>query len=306
MKELVILSGKGGTGKTSLVGSLAALAENKVLVDCDVDAANLHLITQPEIKKKQSFIGGLKAHINEQKCTACGICVDYCRFDAIKSETKNSADKDLRFFIDDLSCEGCGVCTYFCPEEAIKMGEVKSGEWYESQTRFGPMVHGRLGMAEGNSGKLVALLRSRAREIALAENLDLILVDGPPGIGCPAISSLTGADYVMIVTEPTISGYHDLKRVAKLVRYFNIPASICINKYDINSDISSEIETYASEENIDLLGKLNYDVSVIEAQMAGKTLIEYISNETTDRIKSLWARLKKQIKSKFKTLPDRV
>ncbi len=295
MRELVVLSGKGGTGKTSLVGSLAALAERKVLVDCDVDAANLHLIVEPEIRQRQQFISGKKAVINNARCTGCGLCLVHCRFDAIIQEETDSDEEQYRFRCDPLRCEGCGVCAYVCPEDTIEMRDNVSGEWYVSNTRYGPMVHGHLGIAEGNSGKLVSLLRERARSIAHEKNLDLIIVDGPPGIGCPVIASLTGADYVLIVTEPSLSALHDLKRLLQLVGHFKIPAGLCINKADINPSVAGQIKDYASQQAVRLLAEIAYDSTVTESQAAGKTMIEYIENDSTRQIRSLWTNLRTEL-----------
>ena len=226
MIELTIISGKGGTGKTSVVGSLAALAKNKVLVDCDVDAADLHLILGNNVKKSADFKGGHRASINEELCTGCGICLDYCRFDSIKEVINESTGWVDKFRIDQLSCEGCGVCTQFCPENAIDFDEIVSGQWFLSETKYGPLVHARLGIAQANSGKLVSLLRTKARNLADENRWDLVLIDGPPGIGCPVIASVTGASYVLIVTEPSLSAFHDLKRIMQLMDHFKMPKSI--------------------------------------------------------------------------------
>ena len=233
MKEVVILSGKGGTGKTSIVGSFAALAQNKVLADCDVDAADLHLLLSPSIKQENEFWSGQVAFIDEEKCTQCGLCQDVCRFDAIDD-----------FKIDPISCEGCGFCSHICPVEAITMKESLSGRWFISDTKYGPLVHARLGIAQENSGKLVALVRQHAKQIAERDGLDYIISDGPPGIGCPVISSLSGANLALLVTEPTLSGIHDLERVLGVCRHFDIPALVCVNKYDLNTDNTRQIEDY--------------------------------------------------------------
>jgi MinD superfamily P-loop ATPase len=297
VKELVVLSGKGGTGKTSLLGALATLAGNKVLVDCDVDAANLYLIADPEIRESHTFIGGQKAEINQQLCAYCGECLDYCRFEAVVSVASDVPDREPRFEIDRLNCEGCGVCTYFCPENAINMKPAESGKWHVSDTRFGPLVHGQLGPGEGNSGKLVTVLRKKARDEAESLKCDLILVDGPPGIGCPAIATLTGAGYVLLVTEPSLSAFHDFKRVAQLVRHFKISAGLCVNKYDINKSISGKIEKNAEENGIDILGRLRYDVDFTRAQVLGRTIMEYSTGETANNIRLLWKKLQKRLQS---------
>ncbi|MBW2096651.1 MAG: ATP-binding protein, partial [Deltaproteobacteria bacterium] len=248
MKELVIISGKGGTGKTSIVSAFAALAENKVLCDADVDAADLHLIMAPEILERHDFKGGNKAIIDKEKCTECGLCRELCRWNAISEA----------FEVDPISCEGCGVCWYFCPEKAIDFPEQTCGEWYISDTRFGPMVHGRLGIAEENSGKLVTLARQEAKKLGEAKSLDLILTDGPPGVGCPVIASIGGASAVLIVAEPTVSGRHDMERVAQLAAHFRVPALLSINKFDLNTDEAKAIEHVAGEHNIRVLGRIPF------------------------------------------------
>jgi len=232
MKELVIISGKGGTGKTSLMAAFASLAGNMVLCDADVDAADLHLITAPRVKERHDFQGGHTAIINQDKCTQCGICQDLCKWNAVSDD----------FEVDSIACEGCGVCVYLCPEKAIDFPLNTCGEWFISDTGFGPMVHARLGIAEENSGKLVSLVRKKAKELADEKKLDLILTDGPPGVGCPVIAAIGGASGVLIVTEPTVSGKHDMERVVRLAAHFKVPAMVCVNKYDLNLDQTHAIE----------------------------------------------------------------
>ena len=244
MQELVILSGKGGTGKTSLVAALASLAENKVLCDADVDASDLHLITKPRIVVRQDFRSGHDAVIRPSKCTQCGLCRDLCRWNAVRED----------FTIDPIDCEGCGVCVYFCPEKAIDFPEKTCGEWFISETRFGPMVHARLGIAEENSGKLVSLVRQEARKLAEEKSRDLILTDGPPGVGCPVIASMGGASAALLVTEPTVSGRHDMERVAQLADFFKVPVMVCVNKADLNPESTREIRKYAEEKRLYLPG----------------------------------------------------
>jgi len=289
MKQLVILSGKGGTGKTSITGALAALAKDAVLVDCDVDAADLHLIVHPEIRERHEFSAGEKAEIIQDRCTQCGVCHECCKFDAILKD-ESSPDTVLPVYgVDPLSCEGCALCHYICMDNAIEMKPTVSGHWFRSDTPFGPMVHGRLGIAESNSGKLVALLRATARGIANDHKRDIVIVDGPPGIGCPAIASLTGADYVLLVTEPTLSAFHDLKRIAGLIRHFNVDAGICVNKCDINSSVARQIEDYAGREGFEVLARLPYDNAVTEAQLAAGTIMEFTDSDFTTKMKSLWS-----------------
>ena len=295
MKELVIISGKGGTGKTSVVGALASLAARPVLVDCDVDAANLHLITQPRNGESRSFIGGEKAWIDPEKCRGAGTCANVCRFDAIIASNGQDTSDRPTHSVDPYACEGCGVCFESCPEKAIRMQPAESGEWFTATTRFGPMVHGRLGIAESNSGKLVTLLRTQARELAMTRGLELVLIDGPPGIGCPAIASLTGASFALVVTEPTLAAFHDLRRAIDLAGRLKVPTGICINKFDINQDVTTEIETWAESHGIDVLGRLPYDSCVTSAQVAGKTLTEIGLNPLTQPLAMLWEVVNKRL-----------
>jgi MinD superfamily P-loop ATPase len=265
MKELVIISGKGGTGKTSIVGAFAYLAKNKVLCDADVDAADLHLLTEPTVRERQEFRSGHKAVIDLEKCTACGRCRELCRYHAISEDFK----------IDPFDCEGCGVCVYFCPEKATAFPENICGEWFISDTRFGPMVHARLGIAEENSGKLVALVRQKARALAEGNRLNLLLTDGPPGVGCPVIASLGGASAVLIVTEPTVSGWHDMERVADLARHFKVPAMVCVNKFDLNLEIAPAVERFAEEKGLRILDRIPFDPAFTKSMVQGKTITEY-------------------------------
>ncbi len=284
-KELCVLSGKGGTGKTSLVGALAALVPNKILVDCDVDAPDLHLLLAPEVKSQEAFMGGRKAKIIRELCTDCGRCREVCRFEAISED----------FQVDPISCEGCGVCVHFCSFGAIEFPLALCGEWFISETRFGPMVHAQLGAGQENSGLLVALIRGKAQDLAEEKGLPLILVDGPPGIGCPVISSLTGATGVLIVTEPTLSGLHDLNRVLELAGHFQIPGMVLINKYDLNQEMTDRIETYCREKGLGLAGRLPYDPVVTEAMIQGKTLPELSRNGLGTEIKTIWGRIQEHL-----------
>jgi MinD superfamily P-loop ATPase len=286
MKELVVISGKGGTGKTSLVASFAVLAGQTVVADCDVDAADLHLILNPEVKTRHDFISGHEAVICQAECAGCGICQDHCRFDAIR--LNDSDDCEDMFYIDSYSCEGCGVCVRFCPELAIDFPERLCGEWMVSDTRCGPMVHAQLGVAAENSGKLVSVVRREARKIAAQQNTDLVIVDGPPGIGCPVIASITGADLVLIVTEPTVSGSHDLQRVAEVSKHFGIPAMICINKWDINPGVSGQIEQQAITQGMTIAGRIRYDLSVTDAQVHKQAAVEYQTTGVSHDIHAVW------------------
>lgn len=286
MKQLTVISGKGGTGKTTITAALSSLAANAVIADCDVDAADLHLILAPVIKKEQAFIGGVVASIDPQTCTQCCRCMELCRFDAINA-----------FRVDPLSCEGCGVCASFCPEKAVTMTEKISGRWFVSDTRNGPMVHAKLGIAEDNSGKLVSAVRREAKKIVEQKNFDCILVDGPPGIGCPVIASITGVDLVVIVSEPTLSGLHDLERVAATAEHFNIPALACINKYDINYDMTAKIIDTANHLGITTVAKIPYNKKVIEAMTLQKTLIEHpVDAAIHFEVEKLWDAVLEKLK----------
>lgn len=283
MKELVIISGKGGTGKTSVTASFAVLADRPVVCDCDVDAADLYLVLEPTIRERHEFESGHEAVIRQNDCTGCGICRDLCRFGAIS----NTVDT---FSIDSVSCEGCGVCVRFCPEGAIDFPQQRCGQWFVSDTRCGPMVHARLGVAAENSGKLVSTVRREAKHLAEEENHKMVIVDGPPGIGCPVIASVTGASKVLIVTEPTVSGEHDLERVLSLTRHFQIPTAICINKWDINEEMTQKIEDKARSANASIAGRIRYDSSVTRAQIQKKAVVE-IDAPCADDIKQIWHHL---------------
>ena len=279
MRELVILSGKGGTGKTSITAAFASLAENMVMCDADVDAADLHLILNPDFNKTSDFKGGNEAVINQDKCTECGKCIEVCRFDAI-SDT---------FKVDPIECEGCGVCFDLCPEEAIDFPEVICGQWHISNTRFGPMVHARLGIAQENSGKLVSLVRQEAKKIAQKKDLDLILTDGPPGVGCPVIASIGQATAILIVAEPTVSGLHDMERVGELSRHFNVPGMVLINKFDLNLDQTKKIEEMARESSIKIVGKIPFDETFTHAMIQAKTIFEYSKDsQASIDIQKIW------------------
>ena len=268
MKEIVIISGKGGTGKTSIVAAFASLAKNKVLCDADVDASNLHLVMDPEIKEHHDFESGHTAIIDHDKCTECGLCRDLCNWNAISED----------FVVDSIECEGCGVCYYFCPENAIDFPLNTCGEWYLSETRFGPLAHARLGIAEENSGKLVTLIRQEGKKLAEEKNLDLLITDGAPGVGCPVIASLGGAAAVLIVAEPTVSGRHDMERVVDLAAFFKIPSMVCVNKFDLNPAEGQAIEAFAKERNIRALGRIPFDPAFTKAMIQGKTIMEFDSH----------------------------
>lgn len=295
MKELVVISGKGGTGKTSILACFAALATNKVLADCDVDAADLHLVLKPQIQRREVFIGGKKARIRLEDCAACGQCKDICAFEAIHLDGPANDGVGKTYRIDPISCEGCGLCVRFCPAKAIEFKEVRSGEWFISHTRFGPMVHAQLGAAEENSGKLVTLVRTQARQLAQREGLDLMLVDGAPGIGCPVIASIGGADMALIVTEPTLSALHDMERVRELTRHFEIPTLVCINKYDINRDIAAQIEMRAEALDARVVGKVRYDPVFTESQIMRMPMVEYTNRQVADDVRTLWQNVQESL-----------
>ena len=291
MKELVVISGKGGTGKTSVVASFAALAEGAVLADCDVDAADLHLVLEPRIIKRGKFSGGSRARIMPGHCTACGKCEELCRFDAIFYDGPGNGRVPKTFRVDPIACEGCGVCAWFCAEDAVEFAPVNNGQWFISDTRHGPMVHAKLGVAEENSGKLVSLVRIEAKKLAATRSLDLAIIDGSPGIGCPVIASITGADLVLIVTEPTLSGLHDLGRVTELTKHFGIQTLVCVNKWDLNSELTAEIETNARQIGVEAVGRIRYDRAVTEAQINKQALVEYTEAGAAADLKEVWLRV---------------
>ena len=286
MKELIVISGKGGTGKTSLMAAFSSLAKNKVLCDADVDAADLHLIMEPAVVRRVDFQSGNRAKINNDLCTECDLCREMCRFNAISTD----------YIVNPIDCEGCGVCVHFCPESAIDFPENTCGEWFVSDTRFGPMVHARLGIAEENSGKLVTLVRQEARKLAEKKRLELILTDGPPGVGCPVIASIGGASAVLIVTEPTVSGKHDMARVAQLADHFKTPAMICVNKFDLNLELTREIENYAKAKGLSCLGRIPFDPVFTKAMIQGQTVFEYDGRSTVGAaIQGTWRRLSEKL-----------
>jgi MinD superfamily P-loop ATPase len=286
MKELVILSGKGGTGKTSIVGSFAAIARSKIMADCDVDAADLHLLLNPSIKEKNEFWSGQVAVIDKDTCIECGLCQDVCRFGAVRD-----------YAIDPVSCEGCGFCSHVCPVEAITMKECKSGDWFISESKYGPLVHARLGIAQENSGKLVALVRRQAKELADKNGLDYIISDGPPGIGCPVISSLSGVSLALIITEPTLSGMHDMERVLGVCKHFDVPAVVCINKYDLNDDNTAAIRDYCRQNGIDVAAMIPFDNAVTEAMVKGVSVVEYTDSGVAKEIKKLWQYIDRKLQA---------
>jgi len=282
MKQIVVISGKGGTGKTVVTGSFAALAKNKVMVDCDVDAADLHLLLHPTVKERHEFKSGQTAVIDKKLCKECGKCAAVCRFGAVKTD----------YTIERFSCEGCALCSHTCPHEAIRMEENVAGEWFVSETQHGAFVHAKLGIAEENSGKLVAKIRQIAKELAEKQALDYVIIDGPPGIGCPVIASLSGVDCALIVTEPTLSGLHDAQRVMELAKHFNISVKLVVNKYDLNLSMTEKIEEFCRTQDVPVIGKIAFDKTVVKALVAGKTVIEYAQCLAGDEIRRIWETLK--------------
>jgi len=274
MKQIVILSGKGGTGKTSVVAAFAHLAATGqeqprlVLVDADVDAANLELVLAPKKLKEHEFLGGQIAIINQELCTSCGLCAELCRFDAISQESGV-------YSIDPIACEGCALCFYQCPVEAIRMEEQIAGQWFRSESRYGPLFHAELWPAQENSGKLVALVKEQGRQLAVEEGFDILLLDGPPGIGCPVIAASVGTDLAVIVAEPTAAGIHDMERVLATTDHFDIPALVCINKVDLYPQGVAEIEAYCTREGLQVLGKFPFDTAVTEAMVQGQPVTAY-------------------------------
>ncbi len=282
IRELVIVSGKGGTGKTSITAAFASLAQNSVLCDADVDAADLHLLMAPTVRKKTDFMGGCLAEIRQEDCVECGRCIELCRFEAISED----------YVVDSIDCEGCGVCVDLCPEQAINFPVQKCGEWFISDTRFGPMVHARLGIAEENSGKLVSLVRQEARKLAEKRGLELILTDGPPGIGCPVIASIGGATALTIIVEPTVSGMHDMQRVAELAVHFKVPGLVCVNKYDLNMDMTEKVEAFGRAHNMVVLGRIPFDPIFTRAMIEGKNVLEYAPDSpAAASIKEVWKKI---------------
>ena len=279
IRELVVVSGKGGTGKTSITAAFASLAQNSVLCDADVDAADLHLLMAPTVLKKTDFMGGCLAEIRKNDCVECDRCRELCRFDAISKD----------YVVDSINCEGCGVCVDLCPEQAIDFPIQKCGEWFISDTRFGPMVHARLGIAEENSGKLVSLVRQQTRKLAEERGYELILTDGPPGIGCPVIASVGGATALVIIVEPTVSGMHDMQRVAELAVHFKVPGLVCVNKYDLNIEMTEKIESYSLARNMTLLGRIPFDQLFTRAMIEGKNVLEHAPDSlAAESIREVW------------------
>lgn len=295
MRELVVISGKGGTGKTSLVAGFAALARDAVLADCDVDAPDLHLVLEPAIEKREPFIGGEVARVDSEMCINCGTCRTICRFDAISDHGPANEYASKTSMVDPIACEGCGVCMWLCPEGAIELRPAANGELYTSRTRFGPMVHAQLGVAQGNSGKLVTAVRTRASDIATSTKARLVLTDGPPGTGCPVIASITGADAALIVVEPTLSAIHDMNRVVDLLRHFRVPGLACVNKWDVSPALAEGIHAFASGHGLVDVGQVRYDDAVTGAQLAGLPIVDYTDEGSAHDVREVWERVQETL-----------
>jgi len=288
-RQLVVLSGKGGTGKTSVVAGLASLAPNAVLADCDVDAANLHLVLALERVRTEKFFSGKQAVIVPERCTSCGECFALCRFGGIvRTHETAEGNGGPAYEVDALACEGCGLCALACTAEAIQMIEPERGEYYLSDTKTAPLVHARLAVGGQNSGKLVTLVRNEALALATERGLDLVLIDGPPGIGCPVIASVTGADLVLLVCEPTVSGEYDLGRIAELVEGFGLPAAVCINKSDLDPDMAEDVRGLCDRLGVPVVGELSYDLAVVRAQLEGKSVVEAGADPVAAQIREMW------------------
>lgn len=293
MKEIVIISGKGGTGKTSVTASFGFLGGKDVVVaDCDVDAADMHLLMKPDFARSEDFYSGVVAEINPEKCTQCDLCAEKCRFDAIPVINNQHVVKKL-------DCEGCGYCEKVCPVDAIIMRDQNVGDWYISTTKVdNTMVHAKLGIGAENSGKLVAKVKNEAKAIAEKQHKEFAVIDGSPGVGCPVVSSLSGADFTVIVTEPSVSGFHDLKRVYELVKKFKINAGCIINKYDINQEITDKIVDFLREEKIEHIASLPYDENFTRAMTLGKTIVEFDEGELKEKMVNSWTKVKQLVNQK--------
>jgi MinD superfamily P-loop ATPase len=286
--EISVISGKGGTGKTVLTSSLAVLHNSKVIADCDVDAPDLHLLLKPEVHREEVFEGPKLASIDEAKCIACGKCLEVCRFGAVNL---SAPERGEVYSIDPLACEGCGVCVWSCPADAIYSTECEAGKWFVSDTRSGKMVHARLNPAQENSGKLVTIVRREARDLASEQASEAVLIDGPPGIGCPVIASIAGVDLVLIVTEPTLSGIHDLERVLALTDHFDLKAGVIINKHDLNREVCTEIERFLEKRGTECLGKIPFGGEVNQALAAGKSVVEFSDGDVSQAVRIIARRV---------------
>ena len=286
MKKLTVISGKGGTGKTTVTANLSALADNLVLADCDVDAPNLHLLMNPSVESTEDFLGAKLAVKDDDKCIDCGKCYELCEFNAITSD----------YEVNDLKCEGCGLCVAQCPTDALSLEKQVTGDLYRSQSTVGPMIHAKLKIGAENSGKLVSEVKERAEALANQNDYELVLVDGSPGIGCPVIASLNGVDGALIVTEPTQSGLADLKRVLEVVKHFSISAMVAINKADLNHNLTEEIEEFCSSKDVRLVGKIPFSNTIVEAMRQGELVVDYAGDsEAASALKDIWSEVEDNI-----------
>jgi len=294
-RECTVISGKGGTGKTTVTAALAALAKDKVMADCDVDAADLHLLLEPDIREVRDFRGGLKALIREGDCTACGRCAELCHFDAIEPVGLDGEGNPAAYRVSEFACEGCGLCGYVCPVGAIDVSQTVTGQSYVSETEYGPMSHARLGIAEENSGKLVTRVRDRACDLAAALGSSAILGDGSPGTGCPVIASISGVDVALVVTEPTVSGVHDMERVLELCRHFGVRSLVCINKCDLNPEQAERIRELAGRFGGRVICEIPFDPLVNAALREGKNLLEYGEGPAARAVRKVWEELRREL-----------
>lgn len=298
MKQLVILSGKGGTGKTTVAAALAHLASQEasiMLVDADVDAANLELVLAPELQEEHPFFSSKVAVIDPELCESCGRCEELCRFDAVV--VANGSDHTKTYSIDPVACEGCAVCYYQCPAEAIRLDEPQDGLWFRSDSAFGPLIHAHLFAGQENSGKLVAAVRQEAAGLASEGGQAYVIIDGPPGIGCAVIAAVTGADLALIVTEPTVSGIHDLERALAVTDHFGIPGLLCINKYDINPQKSDEIANFAARRGVKVVGWVRFDTVVTKAMVHGKPVTAFEDGPVSRELRQVWKLVRQQMEA---------
>ncbi len=293
--ELLILSGKGGTGKTTVTGSFAHLAKNPVIVDCDVDASDLHLLLNPSILEKHPFISGQKAVVETTRCSGCGICEELCQFHAVSMGERAE--------INPMNCEGCSVCAHFCPEDAIELTENHCGEWYISDTAYSKMVHAHLFAGEENSGKLVSFIKQRALETAEETGAELLLIDGAPGIGCPVIASISGCDTILAVTEPSLSGWHDLERILDLAEHFQIICHVCINKFDLNPDLTQTITARCEKRNAAVIGTIPFDPQVVSCQIEGRPVVSAPDSPAALAVTAIWKTLTKKMENRDSPAP---
>ncbi len=298
MKQLVVLSGKGGTGKTSFLAAFAhsALSSERhkaTLVDADVDASNLELLLHPKKEEVHPFLGGKKAKIDPGLCQGCGCCEQVCRFQAIVTSETSFIRR-----VDPIACEGCAACAYQCPESAIRMEEHLAGHWYRSESHLGSLFHANLLPAQENSGKLVSIIKQHAREKAQKEEDSLLLIDGPPGTGCPVISAMSGTDLVVLIAEPSVSGLHDMNRIVEITKHFHIPSLVCINKADLSWELTQQIEDYCQQRSLEILGKVLFDEAITAAMMDGSTIHEYCPQcQSSQSLQAIWERLEEKINS---------